>query len=412
MKKILALLMAMAMVFALCACGSESAAPAAAEEAAPAAAEEAAPAAADASIKVGLIALHDENSGYDANFINAFKAACETCGVEGVIKTNIPEGEEAYEAAAELADDGCAFVIADSYGHQPYILEAAEEFPEVQFTSCTGDMAQGAGLDNYHNAFADIYQGRFIAGVAAGMKLNEMIESGKITADQAVMGYVGAFTYAEVISGYTSFFLGARSVCPTVTMKVTFTGSWYDEALEKEAAEKLISNGCVVLSQHADSYGAPSACEAAGVPNVSYNLDTSDAAPTTYLAASRIYWAPFFRYMLGQCVAGEAFDTDWCGTIEQGSVEVISVSANATAGAAEKVEEVKAQLMNGEINVFDTANFTVGGETLTNAFAIDTDGDWVNDTSEAVIDGVFQESLYRSAPYFALDIDGITILGE
>lgn len=416
MKKILAMLLALCMVFALCACGSGApAAPAApAENTTTAPAEEAAPApeAAASSVKVGLIFLHDENSTYDANFMNAALEVLNEMGLEYVIKTQVPEDQTCYDTAADLADEGCNVIFSDSYGHQSYMLQAAQDYPEVQFVSATGDLALASGVENYHNAFAHIYMGRYLVGVVAGLKLNEMIEAGTITADQAKMGYVGAYAYAEVKSGYTSFFLGARSVCPTATMEVTFTNSWYDEALEKEAAEKLISNGCVLLSQHADSYGAPSACEAAGVPNISYNLDTSDAAPTTYLAASRIYWAPFFRYMLGQMVAGEAFDTDWCGSLETGSVEVISVSANATAGAAEMVEEVKAQLIAGNVHVFDTANFTVGGETVTNAFAIDTDGDWVNDTSEAVIDGVFEESLYRSAPYFALDIDGITILGE
>lgn len=416
MKKILAMLLALCMVFALCACGSGApAAPAApAENTTTAPATEAAPApeAAASSVKVGLIFLHDENSTYDANFMNAALEVLNEMGLEYVIKTQVPEDQTCYDTAADLADEGCNVIFSDSYGHQSYMLQAAQDYPEVQFVSATGDLALASGVENYHNAFAHIYMGRYLVGVVAGLKLNEMIEAGTITADQAKMGYVGAYAYAEVKSGYTSFFLGARSVCPTATMEVTFTNSWYDEALEKEAAEKLISNGCVLLSQHADSYGAPSACEAAGVPNISYNLDTSDAAPTTYLAASRIYWAPFFRYMLGQMVAGEAFDTDWCGSLETGSVEVISVSANATAGAAEMVEEVKAQLIAGNVHVFDTANFTVGGETVTNAFAIDTDGDWVNDTSEAVIDGVFEESLYRSAPYFALDIDGITILGE
>lgn len=414
MKKIIAMLLALCMVFALCACGSSAPAAAPAENNTTAPATEAAPApeAAASDVKVGLIFLHDENSTYDANFMNAALEVLNEMGLEYVIKTQVPEDQTCYDTAADLADEGCNVIFSDSYGHQSYMLQAAQDYPEVQFVSATGDLALASGVENYHNAFAHIYMGRYLVGVVAGLKLNEMIEAGTITADQAKMGYVGAYAYAEVKSGYTSFFLGARSVCPTATMEVTFTNSWYDEALEKEAAEKLISNGCVLLSQHADSYGAPSACEAAGVPNISYNLDTSDAAPTTYLAASRIYWAPFFRYMLGQMVAGEAFDTDWCGSLETGSVEVISVSANATAGAAEKVEEIKAQLIAGEIHVFDTASFTVDGETVTNAFAIDTDGDWVNDTSEAVIDGVFEESLYRSAPYFALDIDGITILGE
>ena len=160
--------------------------------------------------------------------------------------------------------------------------------------------AHTEGLDNYHNAFASIYEGRYLAGVAAGMKLNKMIEDGKFTADKAKMGYVGAHPYAEVKSGYTSFYLGAKSVCPTVTMEVTFTGEWYSEVKEKEAANKLINDGCVLISQHADSMGAPTACEEAGVPNVSYNGSTVDACPNTFIVSSAINWAPYFEYIITQ----------------------------------------------------------------------------------------------------------------
>ena len=178
------------------------------------------------TVKAGFIFLHDENSTYDLNFINAAKEACDKMGIEYVFKTGIPEGQECYEAACELADAGCNFVFADSFGHEDYIIEAAREFPDVQFCHATGTKAHTEEMDNFHNAFASIYEGRYLAGVAAGMKLNEMIADGTITEEQAKMGYVGAYTYAEVISGYTSFFLGARSVCPSVTMEVTFTGSW------------------------------------------------------------------------------------------------------------------------------------------------------------------------------------------
>ena len=222
-------------------------------------------------LKIGFIFLHDENSTYDLNFITAAKAACEKLGIAYETKTNIPEGQECYDAAAELADAGCDIIFADSFGHESYMIQAALEFPEVEFCHATGTKAHTENLPNYHNAFATIYEGRYLAGVAAGMKLNEMIEAGTITADQAKIGYVGAYPYAEVKSGYTSFFLGARSVCPSATMEVTFTYSWYDEAMEKEGAQMLIQKGCVLISQHADSMGAPTACEVAGVPNVSYN---------------------------------------------------------------------------------------------------------------------------------------------
>lgn len=365
----------------------------------------------DAGYKVGFICLHDENSTYDKNFIDAANAACDELGVEAVIKTNIPEGQECYDAAAELVDAGCDIIFADSFGHEPYMIQAAKDFPEVEFCHSTGTRAHTEGLDNYHNAFASIYEGRYLAGVAAGMKINEMIEAGDITADEAKMGYVGAFTYAEVVSGYTSFYLGAKSVCESVTMDVTFTGSWYDEALEKEAANKLINDGCVLISQHADSMGAPTACENAGVPNVSYNGSTLEACPETFIVSSSINWTPYYLYAIKAAQNDEAIDADWTGTLETESVVLTDVNEDVAAeGTVEKLEEVKAQLMSGEINVFDVATFTVEGAAISSYMAdVDTDADYTPDT-EVVEDGAFKESKFRSAPYFDLQIDGINLL--
>ena len=418
MKKIVALLLALVMVFALAACGGNSApaateAPAAesngADAEAPAEAPAEEPAAAAASdLKVGFIFLHDENSTYDANFMKAAREACTALGlVEGesfLFKYPIPEGQECYDAAAELVDEGCNVIFADSFGHEDYMIQAAMEFPEVQFCHATGTKAHTQGLSNYHNAFASIYEGRFLAGVAAGLKLNEMGET--------KIGYVGAFPYAEVVSGYTSFFLGARSVCPEATMDVTYTYSWYDETLEKEGAEMLIQSGCKLISQHADSWGAPSACEAAGVPNVSYNGSTIDAGPNTYIVASRINWEPYYTFVLNAVMNGETIPADWTGTIATGSVELFEVNeAVAAAGTVEKLAEVKAALEAGTLQVFDTATFTVGGAVVDTYLAdVDDMGDFVGET-EVIADGYFHESTERSAPYFDLRIDGITELG-
>jgi len=363
------------------------------------------------NLKVGFIFLHDENSTYDLNFINAAKEACDKLGVAYVMKTNIPEGQECYDTAAELVDDGCNLIFADSFGHESFMIQAAKEFPEVEFCHATGTKAHTEGLSNYHNAFATIYEGRFLAGVAAGLKLNQMIEAGTITPEQAKIGYVGAYPYAEVKSGYTSFFLGARSVCPTATMEVTFTYSWYDEAMEKEGAQMLIEQkDCVLISQHADSMGAPTACETAGVPNVSYNGSTVAACPNTFIVSSRINWAPYFEYIIGCMVNGEAIAADWTGTIADGSVELSAVNEQAAApGTVEKIEEVKAGLADGTIKVYDTATFTVAGAPLTSYLAdVDDMGDFVGET-EVVIDGEFAESEFRSAPYFDINIDGITL---
>ena len=427
MKKLIALLMCLTLVFGIVACTTTPAdegddvqeppatdAPGEGDVTEPDEGEGEGEQAAD--IKVGFIFLHDENSTYDLNFINAAKQACSELGLtedQYILRVNVPEGQECYDAAAELVDEGCDIIFADSFGHESFMLQAAQEFPEVQFCHSTGTRAHTAGVANYHNAFADIYQGRYLAGIAAGMKLNEMIEAGEFTAEEAKIGYVGAFTYAEVISGYTSFFLGARSVCPSVTMEVTFTSSWYDETAEKEGATLLINNGCKLISQHADSMGAPTACEDAGVPNVSYNGSTIDACPNTFIISSRIDWTPYYKLAIEAVMNGEEIPADWCGGIEEGSVVLTEVNEQAAAaGTAEAIEEAKAKLVAGELHVFDTSTFTVDGETLTSHMAdVDTDDDSTPDT-EVISDGYFHESEYRSAPYFDLRIDGITLLDE
>ena len=304
-------------------------------------------------------------------------------------------------------------MFADSFGHEGYILQAAKERPNTQFCHATGTRAHTEGLANFHNAFASIYEGRYLAGIAAGMKLNEMIESGKITADKAVMGYVGAYTYAEVISGLTSFYLGAKSVCPSVKMKVQFTGSWYDEAKEQEAANALISKDCVLISQHADSMGAPSACEMKGIPNVSYNGSTVSACPDTFIVSSAINWTPYFQYIIESYVKGEAIAADWCGGIDEGSVVLSDINGKAAAkGTKEKIAETITALKNGTLKVFDVNTFTVNGEKLTSYMAdVNFDENYTKDT-EAIKNGAFAESSDRSAPYFDLTIDGIEFLNS
>ena len=397
MKKYLSLLLIIAMALTLCACGS--------------AAPEATVQEPSGNLKLGFIFLHDEQSTYDLNFMNAAKEACEKNGVEYVFKTGIPEGNECYDAAAELADTGCNLVFADSFGHEDFMIMAAKEFPNVQFCHATGTKAHTENLPNFHNAFASIYEGRYLAGIAAGLKLNEMIQKGEFSEDEAKIGYVGAYPYAEVKSGYTSFFLGARSVCPTVTMEVSFTNSWFDETSEKEGANKLISDGCKLISQHADSLGAPSACEAAGVPNVSYNGSTMTAGPHTYLISSRINWVPYFDYLIDCLRNNKEIAVDWTGGLDSGAVELTGLNPEVAAeGTTDALDEARAKLLTGAIKVFDTSTFTVNGEHISSVLAdVDSDPNYEADT-EVVFDGYFHESEMRSAPYFDLPVDGITIV--
>ena len=419
MKKILSVLLALMMVVGMCfafsSCGnnavndgndtSDKNTETASEDSADSQTVEV-----DPDFKVGFIFLHDENSTYDKNFMDAAKAVQAEFGMSDdqvLFKTNIEESNACYEAAGELVDAGCKLVFADSFGHETFMVQAAQDHPDVQFCHATGTQALQLNLPNYHNGFAAIYEGRYLAGIAAGMKLNQMIDEGKITADAAKIGYVGAFDYAEVVSGLTSFFLGARSVCESATMEVVYTNSWFDIALEKEAALNLIDDGCVLVSQHADSEGAPKACEERGVPNVAYNISTISMAPTTALISSKIDWTPYFKMIIEATMNGKSFDTDWCGDISTGSVVLTELNEKVAAdGTADAIAKATEEFKNGTLKVFDTSKFTVNGETL-DEYLADVDGDFTGETN-VISDGYFHESENRSAPYFDIKyIDGI-----
>ena len=422
MKKILAIVLAALMLFTLAACGGDKTTDGNTDEKLGMSESPIAEVAlatdyeVPEDFKIGFICLHDENSTYDLNFLNAvdkIQEALKLTDEQVIVKVNIPEGNECYVAAKDLVDAGCKIVFANSFGHEDFMIQAAKEFPEVEFCHATGTKAHTEGLKNFHNAFASIYEGRYLAGVAAGLKLNEMIEAGKFTAEEAKMGYVGAYTYAEVISGYTSFYLGAKSVCPTVTMDVQFTGSWYDATEEKNAAEALIARDCKLISQHADSMGAPGACEAAGIPNVSYNGSTYESCYETFIVSSAINWAPYYAYIIGQYVKGEEIAADWCGGIAEGSVVLTGINQDVAAeGTFEKIQALVEDIKAGKLRVFDTATFTKEGAAVESYQAdVDTDAAFTPDT-EVIADGYFHESEYRSAPCFDLRIDGITLLNE
>ena len=365
-----------------------------------------------ANLKVGLILLHPAvSSTYDKNFKEAFLAAQKKLGFKAVIKENVPEDAPCQAAAEEMADQGCSIVFADSFGHEDYMIAAAQTHPDTFFCHATGTKAATVNLPNFFNAFASIYEGRYLAGVTAGLKLKELYGD-SITDAQAKIGYVGAHPYAEVKSGYTSFYLGVKSVVEKVTMEVTFTGSWYDEVKEKTAAEKLISRGATLISQHADSYGAPNACETAGIPNVSYNGSTLTKCPNTFLVSSKINWQPYYEHVIDCFMNNKTLEKDYVGTIETGSVQLTEFSKNCAAGTKEYVESVKAELEAGTRHVFDVNTFTINGAAPTEASVKPGPYTFPDapEGTEFLKGGFYNESVYRSAPSFDVDIDGITIL--
>jgi len=370
-------------------------------------------------VKVGLICLHGAYSTYDNNFIIAMKAAQKKLGFELAVFEDVEEGPGCYDKAKALAQQGFNIVFADSFGHESHMIKAAKEFPNVMFCHATGTNGENENLNNFGDAFASIYEGRYLAGVAGGLRMKADIEAGKYTAAEAKVGYVGAFTYAEVISGFTSFFLGVRSVVPEATMSVKYTGYWYEEKLEKDVANELMDDGCKLISQHADSHGAPQACEARGIPNVSYNGSTLSDGPNTYLISSRINWAPYYEKVIMDYVDAKANEkqpsvpNNFTGTLKDGSVEIDSCSKNCPAGAQKEIDKVKKELIDGTRHVFDINNFKINGEAPTEANMRPADAEgttWFGLAADAKFleGGYYHESELRSAPSFDKIIDGIT----
>ncbi len=406
MKKALAILLALAMILALAACGEKKEA-----EPQPQTPEK-------ETFKVGMVCIGNPDYAYDRNFIQGAdeataRLAAKGIDVEWIYKYDHPVDDDTVTADnEELVEEGCKIIFNNSYGQEPYMLKAAKDHPEVTFVGCTNEGSWKDDLDNTSNAFASIYEGRYLAGVAAGLKLNELIENGTITEDQAVLGYVGAFTFAEVISGYTAFFLGARSVCPSATMNVQFVGSWSDATEEANAAAALIDQyHAVVVSQHSDNTTPASKAQEKGVFHVGYNVDMSGVAPQASIISSRIDWANYFEYAIETVYNGGTVDPDWCKGLAEGSVALTELNeAIAAPGTAEKIAEVAEGIKNGSVKVFDTDTFTVEGQKVESAFALDMDGDFTPETQEAIQDGAFLESTYQSAPYFALRIDGINLV--
>ena len=422
-KRLLALLLAGAMSVGLAACGNSgdegSANTPAGGETTPVTDGTGEPSAEGKTVKVGMVCIGDENDqGYTYNFIRGQEAATEALAAKGInvewsIKWNIGEDSSCEEANIELAEEGCQLIINNSFGFEEYMLKVAPDYPDIQFIACTNQASAVDDLDNTHNAFANIYEGRYLAGVVAGMKMQEMIDNGEITPEQAVIGYVGAYSFAEVISGFTAYYLGAKSVCPSVTMKVNFVGSWSDATAEGNAAQALCDEGCIMISQHSDNTTPATAAQAAGAFHTGYNNDMISIAPEASLIGTRIDWSIYFEYAIEAVANGENFDQDWCHGMDEGAVVMTPLNEDiAAAGTAEKLAELEEQIRSGELQVFDTSTFTVDGAEMTSCMAIDTDGDFVADSEEAVFDGAFHESYFQSAPYFTAKIDGIEWVNE
>lgn len=327
----------------------------------------------DKHIKVGFIFVGDEITPYTENFMKARNQVMEVYGeqIECVTKYNVAE-DEIEEPLNELVNEKCDYIIATSYGYGPKVKEVAGSHPEIQFCVPTGDNANAEPvLHNYHNCYGTIYQGRYICGVIAGEKLKEMIDSGIISPEQAKIGYVAAFPYAEVVSGYTAFYLGVQSVVPEVTMLVKYTDTWSNYSLEKQAAMDLIDMGCIIISQHSDTIGPATACENANqeipVYHVGYNQSMTDVAPTRSLVSCSVDYSYYFeqsiyalihKKKIEDCIDGKVYGQDSMAGIDKGWVRILDINYGILPKNINKVvDSTIRKLEDGDIQVY-SGDFT------------------------------------------------------
>ena len=361
--------------------------------------------------KVGFVVIGDENDqGYTFNFMRGMNAAIDQLKADGYdvelsVKRNVAEDASCVDANYALAAEGCEIIFDNSYGFEQYMQQVADEFPNVTFVSLTNCNSQIDGRDNTHNAFARIYEGRYIAGVAAGMKMQQLIDNGDIKPEEAIVGYVGAFSFAEVVSGMTAYYLGVRSQCPTATMKVQFVGSWSDPTLEAEAAQALCDAGAVMISQHSDNTTPATTAQRNGVFHTGYNNDMTAVAPNASLLSCRIDWTKYFYTFIANYINGVENPSDYTGTMGNGEVVVTELNtAIAAPGTQEAMEKAEKALADGSLQVFDLSTFTIDGKTATNEQMYDS---FAAVQGNATYDGAFHESELQSAPYFVGKIDGI-----
>ena len=438
MKKLLSLVLAVALVvsaFTMVGCGKSSDK-------------------ADSDLKVGCIMVGDDQETYTKAHIDGIIEAAKKVGISEqnlIWKYAVKEDDSCAKAAKELIGNGCKLIIANSYGHQDYMAKVAKENPKVNFVSMTGDFASISGLDNFYNAFTNIYEARFVSGVVAGMKIKELADAKKIPAKsikdgKVKVGYVGAYPYAEVVSGYTAFFLGIQSVYKDVVMDVSYTNSWFDPKKEAAAADKFIKDNCVIIGQHADSTGAPSTVQkakdnGATVYSVGYNMDMLDVAKTAALTSPLNNWEVYYTDLFQAVVDGKDIPQDWAEGYAKDAVSISKLGPECAKGTDKKVEEVENGIKDGSIKVFDTKSFTITGDSV-KATKDPTKGSIVDlgltkdgvvtkatkdfsymdfsanppkvvykgEVQDTIKDGEFSESTLRSAPYFSLRIDGITEL--
>ena len=310
-------------------------------------------------IKVGVLHLSDpaEGSGYSYTHdlgIQGMQANLGLSSDQIIRKINVDDSDAdaTRTAIQECIDEGCNIIFTTSWGYMDVTEEMASEYPDIYFCHGTGYKSNGKNFTNY---FGRIYQARYLSGIVAGMNTS----SNKI-------GYVAAqdSSNSEVTGGIDAFAIGVASVNPDATIYVKVTNSWYDPDAERAASETLLSMGCDVMAQHCDTAYPQTMAQDAGVYGIGYNSDMQKETPDSCLTSVIWNWSAYYTYAVQSVIDGTWDGQNYYGGMADGLVGITSLADFCAEGTQEKVDEAKAGILSGSLNVFDGKLETNTGETI------------------------------------------------
>lgn len=374
--------------------------------------------------KVGVILTGDKNEGDSKSHIQGIKQAAQELSLtedQIVWEYTIKADDKSYDTAKKLVDSGCDVIISNNKKYQEYMQQAAKDNPDADFVVIGGDTADESGLSNFHNAYTSIYQARYLTGIVAGLKIKELAEQGKLPQEafdvdsNVKIGYVGTLPGSDVTSSYSAFYLGVKSVYENVSMYVLYTNKRDSTQAEIDATSHLVSQGCMMIVQNSELDGVYQAVEQTNSEGklcfcVGFGDETTAKDKEWMLVCAKNNWDVYYKEAIGQSMKNEDFDSDWVAGLDEGAVCISAPNQSCCEDTKQKIDEAEEGLISQQIKVFSTDSFKVNGKEVNSAYATDTDGDDVPDEDQAVFDSEFHESYFRSAPYFSLDIDGITVL--
>lgn len=367
--------------------------------------------------KIGVVYSGNAEDPITATFMSEIDDLIKTYEIkeENVIEKVCKADEfESFNVIWDLVEQKCELVIACDPMLEDYMVQAAMENPKVQFCTYRGTQAKDSPLENVHTFSVGEFESKYLAGVVAGLKFNELLDNGEITTTETKIGYIGGLQSTQAISNYSALYLGAKSVCPSVTMDVQYSGKEESAVLEENSARALIANGAKIIAQESLLNGAAKVCEEYNIYYIGNTLTDSSIAPDFSLTSTSCNWSSYFEYAV-KCVAKkEMIDKTWCKGVGDDAVCITDINEKALdkdsyENAKTKTEDIIKSLSDGLLHVFDTSTWTVDGKKIESTVSDELSGEYMG--VEYISDkGYFMEGEINSSPAFAFKIDGIAVL--